>query len=193
MNRIFVTLALSAIFFMLATFVLGMSLGDVRNANDRETQSWATVHRICGMLAAIGMVFVHSVVVTYFVGTSRWCREVVETYQLPTEMWLVSARLKRRTFPWAVISMLAVVGVAALGGAADPAAALRVEPIAGISWSTIHLIGAALAMGLIVYAFQKEWGYIQGNSEAVAAIMREVRRIRLEKGLDVETPQPAQV
>lgn len=193
MNRIFVTLALTATFFMLATFVLGMSLGDVRNANDRDTQSWATVHRICGMLAAIGMVFVHSVVVTYFVGTSRWCREVVETYHLPTEMWAVSARLKRRTFPWAVISMLAVVGVAALGGAADPAAALRVEPIAGISWSTIHLIGAVLAMALIVYAFQMEWGYIQGNGEAVAAIMREVRRIRLEKGLDVETPQPAQV
>ena len=45
----------------------------------------ATIHRLTGMAAALGVVFVESVVVTYFIGTSRWCKEVSETYQLDSK------------------------------------------------------------------------------------------------------------
>lgn len=189
MNRIFVTLALTAVCFMLATLVVGLMLGDVRDPHDIETQKWATVHRICGILAAIGMVFVHSIVFTYFVGTSRWCREVVETYRLPLELSAASARIKRRTFPWVVLSMLSVVGVAALGGASDPGAGMQqVEALPGLAWSTLHFTAALLAMAFIAYAFHVEWEAIHENGEVIARIMTEVRRIRLEKGLDVEQP-----
>lgn len=186
MNRIFFTLAFAATLFMAATLVIGLSLGDLRNLSDQSTRTWASVHRICGMLAAIGMVFVHCVVVTYFVGTSRWCREVVETYKLPMEFAARSARLKRRTFPWALASMLSVVGIAALGGAADPAAALELPPIAGVQWSQLHLAGALLGLCLIGYAFFIEWQRIEANTQIIAEIMVEVRRIRAERGLDVE-------
>ena len=188
MNRIFFSLALASMTFMAATLLIGLSLGDVRDATDRVTQQWATVHRLCGMLAAIGMVFVHCVVVTYFVGTSRWCKEVVETYQLPAELALRSARLKRSTFPWAVMCMLSVVGVSALGGASDPAAALELAPFLGVHWSHWHLTGALLAMAFIGYAFTVEWTHIQANSQIIQEIMQEVRRIRTERGLDVAEP-----
>jgi hypothetical protein len=191
MNRIFLTLALTALCFMLATLAVGLMLGDVRDPHDVETQKWATVHRICGIMAAIGMVFVHSIVFTYFVGTSRWCREVVETYRLDPDLWAASARIKRRTFPWVVFSMLSVVGVAALGGASDPAAAMQLEPFPGLAWSTLHFTGALLAIAFIAFAFHVEWEAIQENGAVIAKIMTEVRRIRLEKGLDVES-QPAE-
>ena len=37
---------------------------------------------LTGTSAALAVVFVHSIAVTYFIGTSRWCKEVTETYQL---------------------------------------------------------------------------------------------------------------
>jgi hypothetical protein len=41
-------------------------------------------HFLTGLMAALAVVLVESVVVTYFIGTSRWCKEVVETYNLNT-------------------------------------------------------------------------------------------------------------
>ena len=61
-------------------------MGDLyaRPEPTRETLQWATMHRLTGLAAALAVVFVESVVVTYFIGTSRWCKEVVETYQFET-------------------------------------------------------------------------------------------------------------
>lgn len=186
MNRIFVTLAIASMSFMAATFLIGLSLGDVSNPADVDVQRWATVHRICGMLAAVGVTFVHSIVVTYFIGTSRWCKEVVTTYQLEKEPMVESTQLKRRTFPVAVLSMLTVVGIAALGGAADPAAAMKLQPLGGIGWNHVHLAGAVLGMCWIGYSLIIEWNNIQANGRIIAGIMQEVRRIRMERGLEVE-------
>jgi uncharacterized membrane protein len=79
----------------------------------QTTRHWATIHRLTGVAAALGVVFVHSLIVTYFIGTTRWCREVVETYRLDTGLVRASNQLKRRTFPWALAGMLAVVGIIA--------------------------------------------------------------------------------
>ena len=59
-----------------------------------------------GLGSALVVVFVNSIVVTYFIGTSRWCKEVVETYSLDRGLLRRSVILKRRTFPWAVMAML---------------------------------------------------------------------------------------
>src|SRR5262245_41838075 len=121
MNRIFLTLASLSLILLIVAMIMGLTMGDLyaRPVPSQETLHWATIHRLTGVAAALAVVFVESVVVTYFIGTSRWCKEVVETYQLDATAVAASNRLKRRTFPWALIGMLAVVGIIALGGAAD--------------------------------------------------------------------------
>lgn len=184
MSRIFAVMAVFATVLMAATLVLGLSLGDVTNAEDQTAQRWATVHRLSGVAAALVVVLVNSIAVTYFVGTSRWCREVVETYSLAPDLARRSQRLKRQTFPLAVIGMLTVVGVVALGGAADPAASLQLEPLLGLSWPQWHLVGAMAGLVVIAGSFLWQRTNIEANHEVITAIVEEVRRIRQERGLD---------
>ena len=127
------------------------------------------------------VVLVDSIVITYFIGTSHWCKEVVETYRLDTDLLRRSVTLKRRTFPWALLSMLAVIGVSALGAAADPASGrLGTE-----HWVNIHLIGAFAGLTFIAVSFYFEAQYIAAHHVVIEDIVAEVRRIRMERGLEV--------
>ena len=184
MSRIFTVLAMFATALMAATLVLGMSLGDVSSAENLTAQRWATVHRLSGVATALVVVLVNSIAVTYFVGTSRWCREVVEPYSLAPELARRSQQLKRRTFPLAVASMLVMVGVVALGGAADPAASLQLEPLAGITWPQWHLLGALAGLAFIGFSFVRQRANIEANHQVINQIVAQVRRIRDERGLD---------
>ena len=122
MEKIFTSVAVFAVALMVATAGLGLWLGDLHGQTDQAILRWGTVHRLSGILAALVVVLVNSMSVTYFIGTARWCREVVETYQLSNNFIMRSKAIKRRSFPFALFGMLSVVGIVALGGAADPAA-----------------------------------------------------------------------
>src|SRR5687767_4100847 len=39
-------------------------------------------HWLAGVAAAIAVLFANSIAVTYFIGTNRWCKEVVDAYSL---------------------------------------------------------------------------------------------------------------
>lgn len=191
MNRIFYPLALLAVAAMTSVLGLGLWLHtkDVRDSSDRATQRLATVHRLSGIAAGLSVLLVDSVVITYFVGTSRWCKEVSETYQLDSAYVLRSNRLKRSTFPQAVVSMLTVVGITALGGAADPAAHLSLAPLqnlvgGGLAWADVHLVGALAGIALILYGFYVMSNNISANLVVINEVMAEVKRIRTERGLD---------
>ncbi len=185
MNRIFYVLATFALLFLLTTLGLGLGLraGNIRDSQDREAQQRATVHRLAGISAGVVVLLVNSIVVTYFIGTSRWCKEVVETYGMDAVFIRRSAHLKRRTFPVSVMSMLVVVGIAALGAAADPAASMQPAPLAGISWANLHFLGACLGIGAIFYGFVIQGGNIRANHAIIGDVMAEVKRVRLERGL----------
>jgi hypothetical protein len=182
MNRIFLTLASLSIILLVATMMLGLSMGDLyeQPAPSRDTLHWATLHRLTGVAAALMVVFVESVVVTYFIGTSRWCKEVVETYQLDRSPVLASNRLKRRTFPWALAGMLGVVTVIALGGAADPAS---LQPNTK-AWANWHLVGAFLGIGLVAWTYLVAWNNILANHAIITGLIAEVSRLRKDRGLD---------
>jgi len=180
-TRIFTILAWLAILLVAANLILGLTLGDLRQL-DPVVLRWATVHRLAGVFAALAVVFVNSIVVTYFIGTSRWAKEVVETYALDSEFIRRTTALKRRTFPWATLSMLVIVGVIALGGAADPGSQLGSE-----AWVTPHLVGAIAGLAFIAWAALVEWNNIYQNQQAIHDILAEVRRIRQERGWEVET------
>ncbi len=186
MTRIFFTLAFLSILLLVAALMLGLSMGDLyaKPEASRETLQWATLHRLTGLAAGIAVVFVESIVVTYFIGTSRWCKEVVETYQFDPPPVAASNRLKRKTFPWALAGMLAVVVIIALGGAADPAT-MRPNTRAWANW---HLIGAFLGIVFIAWTYLVEWNNIVANNEIIEQLVAEVGRVRQERGLDEDCP-----
>ncbi len=191
MSRIFYPLSLLAVAAVAAVLVLGLYLHtkDVRNPADADAQRLATVHRLAGIAAGLCVLLVDSVVVTYFIGTSRWCKEVSETYRLDESFVRRSNRLKRATFPWAVLGMLTIVGITALGGAADPAASFSVAPLerligGDVSWADVHLLGAIVGLGVIMWGFYRMAVNIGANFAVINDVMAEVRRIRTERGLE---------
>ena len=181
MTRIFISLAWFALVMMGAALVLGLSVGDLHQDPSDAALRWATVHRLTGIAAALVVVLVNSIVVTYFIGTSRWCKEVSETYLLEPTFVARSNRLKRRTFPWAVTGMLTVVGVIALGGAADPATGRQGTE----NWVTPHMLGALAGMMLVAWCFWVEGQNIVANQTVIADVMTQVRRMRAQRGLEV--------
>ena len=120
MTRIFPTLASLSLGLYLASIIVGLTIGDLYDHPDQATLGWRGVHMLTGTATALAVVFVLSIAVTYFVGTSRWCKEVTETYRLDSGLLRRSTQLKRQTFPWCVLGMLTVVVVGALGAASDP-------------------------------------------------------------------------
>jgi len=149
-------------------------------------RSRAFVHMMFGIVAALVTLLVNSICVTYFIGTSRWVREVVETYGFPQVLIAESNALKRRTFPWALTGMLTVVGIIALGQAANPGIIREGTAF----WVTPHLVGAMLGTALIAYAFYRQGQNIARNYELIGQIVARVEEIRRERGLDVEAEQP---
>jgi hypothetical protein len=182
MSRILLTLASISLVLLATAVVLGLSIGDLyaEPFPSAETQSMATLHRLLGLIAALGVVFVESVIVTYFIGTSRWCKEVVDTYRLDHADVQASTQLKRRTFPWALVGMLAVVGIIALGGASDRATG---QPNTQ-DWVQWHLWGAFSGIVLIAWTYFVAWNNVLTNQAIINKLVAEVARVRQERALD---------
>jgi hypothetical protein len=187
MTRILLTLASLSLVLLTAAVVVGLSIGNLYDQPTEATLHWATVHRLTGTAAALAVVFVESIVVTYFIGTSRWCKEVVETYRLDPTPVLECNRLKRRAFAAAVLGMLTVVGVIALGAAADPATG---QPNTA-AWTDFHLIGAMGGTMFVAWTYYIAWQTIWLNHAIIAGLVADVARIRRDRGLDGGEPDQA--
>lgn len=186
MTRIFTTLAFLSLGLFLAAIVLGLSIGDLYDRSDMEV--WQTtlnirgVHMLTGTASALAVVLVHSVVVTYFVGTSRWCKEVTETYALDSQSLVKSTLLKRKTFPWCVMGMLTVVGVGALGAASDPGTGREGTAM----MANYHLAAAFAGLAFVGWTYFRAWSNIVDNQLVIEDIVEQVRQIRKARGLDTE-------
>jgi hypothetical protein len=172
MDRVFSRAALFAVALMAATAGLGLWLGDLHGQTAPAVLRWGTVHRLSGVLAALMVVLVNSMAVTYFIGTGRWCREVVETYGLDGSYIERSRRLKRSAFPFALMGMLAVVTIVALGGAADPASGRPGTQ----QWVTPHLLGGIVPSATDPSAARTDRGG-DGGGPRVAPSPRSRRRL----------------
>jgi hypothetical protein len=213
LTRLLVYLAAFAIAMMLLAAGLGLRLGDLRAAKvefDRNQAKLASLearsgdagqiealrqrqivlaeqirsvdpHWLSGVAAAIAVLLANSIVVTYFIGTNRWCKEVVDAYSLDRVYVAESTALKRRAFPWALLGMLSVIGVALLGGLADP----RISIAGEIDWPTWHFLAALSAIGLIAAVFYVQWTHVARHHALIGRVMRDVERIRAERGLPV--------
>jgi hypothetical protein len=188
MTRIFPVLASLSIMLMAVALVLGFAIGDLyADPPAAETFVWRGRHMLTGVAAALAVVLVESIAVTYFIGTSRWVKEVTETYRLPTTELAQSARLKRRTFPWCVLGMLTVVAVGALGAASDPGTGRPdTAEMAGV-----HQLAALGGLCLIAWTYYRAWLNIAANQDVIARIVSQVQQIRAERGLDASLPEAA--
>ena len=180
MFRIFNTLASLSLFLMLAAVVLGLSIGDLYHQPSPETLHARGIHMLTGVAAALAVVFVLSVVVTYFVGTSRWCKEVAETYQLDPKHVARSTALKRRTFFWAVMGMLTVVTIGALGAASDPGTGRQGTH----AMAPNHLAGALAGFAVIASIYYRAGQNIASNQQVIRQVLAQVEEIRGQRGLE---------
>jgi hypothetical protein len=152
-----------------------------RSTELREIEPWARMHRLSGVAAALVVVLVYSIVVTYFIGTSRWCKEVVDAYRLEPGLAREATQIKRRAFAWALVGMLWAVGLVALGAAADPATG---RP--GTSaWVTPHLVAALATFAWLAWSFTALYGQVLRQHAVIQQIMSEVRLVRESRGLEV--------
>jgi hypothetical protein len=141
-----------------------------------------TTHMLLGIAASLVAILVNSISVTYFIGTSKWCREVVETYELDPAFIERSQSLKRRTFPWALAGMLLIVVLVAFGALSDPGP----NNVSHLEWRTWHFLLAILGTGFMGLAFWMQQQNVGANYRIIEEILAEVRRIRTERGLQVE-------
>jgi hypothetical protein len=163
-----------------AALILGFSTENLLENQTEANLRRATAHRLMGTAAALSVVFVESLVVTYFIGTSRWCREVVETYQLAPPLIQTSNQLKRRAFPVAVVGMLVIILVGALGAAADPATGR-----AGTENLTVYHLASALAgIAVIAWTFFHGWQSVVANQRLINQVTDAVACERKRRGLD---------
>ncbi len=140
-----------------------------------------TTHFLLGLAASLVTVLVNCITVTYFIGTSRWCKEVVATYTLDDELAARSETLKRSTFPWSLIGIITVLTIIFLGGAALPFGRMAGQ---SASWVTPHLVSALAGTMLIAWSFVVQVGKIRENYELIQAILCEVHRVRASRGLN---------
>src|SRR5262249_52307807 len=109
----------------------------------------------------------------YFLGTGRWVKEVALAYRMPDDpLPKLTRDLKRRTFPVALLAMLVPIATAAAGAGQRQ----------GWPWG-LHL-GLGLATLLVnVWANRIELRNVRINVGVIDDVMREVDRIRAERGL----------
>lgn len=182
MSTVFARVALFSIALAVATAGLGLWIGDLHGQTDPAVLRWGTVHRLSGVFAGLMVVLVNSMAVTYFIGTGRWCREVVDTYRLDETFNERAKQLKRRAFPWAVLGMLAVVAIVALGGAADPASGRSGTE----DWVSSHLVGSLACIAVIGFCYQSQMAAIRGQQRLIDEVLVAVREIRVARGLETE-------
>jgi hypothetical protein len=184
MTRIFFSLAICSNVTLLAALGLGLTIGDATQ-RIAAVQSRVAQHFLTGVAALVFAVLVHALVVTYFMGTGRWLEETCNAYRLGNSWQQASREVKWKLYPAMVTSLLLLIGTGALGGAADPASAIGFRGIGPLSAAQVHLWFAALMLAVNLAVNVGEYVALRRNGQLVTAVLGEVRRIRVERGLEV--------
>lgn len=174
MTRTFSSLAILVTFALLATIGLGL-WSFFLDKTDPLKQDIFLIHFQMGLWTSIGILLVHCIIFTYFLGTGRWVKEVGIAYQIADDPLPKTTReLKRATFPPALFSMLIAIFTSAAG--------------AGVlfqSWPWYaHATGAVLTLAINLWAFRIEYRNLAANIIVLQAVLAEVDRIRAERGLE---------
>ena len=173
MTRTFAALAVLTTVAMLATIGVGFwSFGLERSAFQNGI---FIIHFYLGLATAIGILLIHCLIFTYFLGTGRWVKEVGVAFDLPDAQWpRLTRELKRATFPPALFAMLVGIATAAAGAGAQ----LQAWP-----WY-LHASLGFLTLLVNLWAFRVEYQSLMLNGQVIQAVLAEVDRIRAGRGLE---------
>lgn len=156
------------------------SLDEARKESSASSQSFApvrrraTFHKLFGIAASLVAILVNCISFTYFMGTSRWCQEVVDTYGLDPALAVRSRWLKRQCFPWSLGGIIAVIAIAAMGGASDPGSNLE----RSAAWVTPHLLTAFMGVAFVSWSYFMQVGYVAENLRIIDEVMQGVQNRR---------------
>lgn len=134
-------------------------------------------HILAGLFASLVSVLVNCLSVTYFIGTGRWCLEVVHAYGLSDDLVVNARKLKRRSFPWSLIGVVVTILMAALGAAADPSTLLPNTR----QWVRLHAIVSVAGTALVIVALALQRRYLGQNQHLIDRIVQEVQAARTER------------
>lgn len=112
----------------------------------------------------------HAVLLTYFMGTSRWIEEARQAYKFDAQWSEENRRLKYRAIPTMVLCLLLLISNIPLGAVAS---------------ANVHLVVAVITLVVNLAVNAMEYSAIRRNGELIAAVVGEVRRIRETLGLPV--------
>jgi hypothetical protein len=184
MTRIFSTLAIVSTALLLTTFWLGWRIGDA-TSRDLVVQGRVSMHLLAGVGALCFAVLVHAFVLTYFMGTGRWMEETCQAYRLGNDWQRLSRELKWRMYPVMVVGLLLLIVTGAFGAAADPASAFGFEGFGALSGAQVHLTVAVATLLWNAVVHVLEFRAVRRNGALVNDVLEQVRRMRLERGLEV--------
>ncbi|MBC8350891.1 MAG: hypothetical protein H8E66_02830 [Planctomycetes bacterium] len=136
-----------------------------KGLNEQRSAFW--LHIWLGMSAALVTLLVNSISVTYFIGTNRWCREVVDAFSLDQDLAKRSQRLKKRAFPYSLAAIVLILFIAGFGAASDP---VTLNPDAA-DWVPYHWGLAMLGMVVIGGCLLAQVGLIGKNYQLIKEIM----------------------
>ncbi len=150
------------------------------------SQGKSSWHMLMGTAALMMGLLVSCLSITYFVGTGRWCLEVIETYKLDPDYHDQSKRIKWRNNLWSLAGVTVLIVLAATGPACDPLANVEGNPR---FWVAPHQIISIVGTLFVGVAFAFQYFAISSHYEVTGKILEDVRRIREEKGLDPDSDE----
>ncbi len=131
-------------------------------------------HVWSGIAATMIILLVNSITVTYFIGTSRWCREVADAYGAGDELAAQCACLKRSNFPWAFSSILALLVIIGFGAASD----LTANFASAERWVIPHTLAAFIGTTWIIWSFRTQGRRLAENQHIINGVLQLVREIQ---------------
>jgi hypothetical protein len=172
MTRLFRAIAIINIGLLVASFGSGV-LSWLKDGSQKNMDVYM-LHFVLGLTTALTTLFVHCLVLTYFLGTGRWVKEVCIAYGLPDGNWpKLTREIKRRNTPRVILAMLVTIAAAAAG--------MAKQQQAWPGW--IHLTLATVTVLLNLYVFWVELGNMELNARILDAVTTAAEQMRKEQGL----------
>lgn len=163
------------------------AVGDARELYT-PLRSHMTFHILLGVVAGLTVLLVNGLTITYFVGVSKWFREVVDAYSLDPKFAVESDRIKRANFPWASSGMVAILVLVFLGGAADASGA---NSAGSAAWVQPHYVASMIAIVWIAIAFWQQSQKLAENQVLIREVMLLVQAARAKRGLPTDALEAA--
>ena len=138
-----------------------------------QSQSFL-IHFLLGCFGAIMALFVHSMVMFYFIGSGKGMKDALDEFEIAndSEYRLRIRFFKKTVFPKAFFSILLTLAAGIIGGGVA----------SGMIDHWIHLWVTLAAIALNLFAFPDEYKYVKENGELVKQLEQQIEaKLRQEQ------------